>query len=266
MPGRHRLAGFAGEGSHRTDFGACRNGDRPRGRVLSNSTGRKIARRGATLMALAGSAALLGGCMSSPTYGTGKSANAQLLEDVSGALSPLPKRKAQVDYKPRPEIVRPDSENAEQVASLPEPQTDIATSDNPAWPESPEQRRARIRATATANQDNPAFEAEVSADASGQQPPKLADEINRGANFDPLRSSNVDQQRAEYKRRRKEGGQGSSTERKFLSEPPLAYRAPAETAAADELGEDELKKERRRKAESRKKGGKSSWKDKIPWL
>lgn len=225
-----------------------------------------MAKRGAAALALAASTALLGGCMSSPTYGTGKSANAQLLEDVSGALSPLPKRKAQIDYKPRPEIVRPGEEATAEIAALPAPQEDIATSSNPAWPESPEQRRARIRATATANQGNAAFEAEVAPDANGAQPPPLQDDLNKGVNFDPLRNANVDQQRAEYQRRRKEGGQGSSTERKYLSEPPLEYRAAAETAAAGELGEDELKKERRRKAESRKKAGKSSWKDKIPWL
>lgn len=223
------------------------------------------ARRGATALALL-SASLLAGCMSSPTYGTGKTANAQLLEDVSGALSPLPKRRAPVDYKPRPEIVRPGEEATGDAAALPAPQQDIATADNPAWPESPEQRRARIRASATANQDNPNFESEVAPDSNGVQPPPLQDDLNKGANFDPTRNNNVDQQRAEYQRRRKEGGQGSPTERKYLSEPPLAYRQPAETAAVGELGEDELKKERRRKAESRKKSPKASWKDKVPWL
>ena len=32
-------------------------------------------------------AALVSGCMSSPTYGTGKSANAQLLGDLTGVIS-----------------------------------------------------------------------------------------------------------------------------------------------------------------------------------
>ncbi|MBK8455983.1 MAG: hypothetical protein IPL47_01765 [Phyllobacteriaceae bacterium] len=217
-------------------------------------------------MALAGSAALLGGCVSSPTYGTGKTANAQLLEDVSGALSPLPKRKAPVDYKPRPEIVRPDAEGAEQVASLPEPQTDIATSDNPAWPESPEQRRARIRAEATASSGSPDFEPEVELDKTFRGITSMAADGRGGVAHPTNDTTKSNAQSAEFKRRKRESGQGSNTERKYLSEPPLEYRAPVETAAADELGEDELKKERRRKAESRKKGGKSSWKDKIPWL
>ena len=40
--------------------------------------------------------------------------------------------------------------------------------------------------------------------------------------------------------------------RRTLTEPPIEYRQPAETAAADELGEDEFKKQRRLKAEAKK--------------
>ena len=44
--------------------------------------------------------------MSSPTYGTDKTANAQLLSDVSGILSLQGRSsKAAIDYKPRPELV-----------------------------------------------------------------------------------------------------------------------------------------------------------------
>jgi hypothetical protein len=53
------------------------------------------------------SALTLSGCMSSPTYGTDKTASEQLLGDVSGILSLAPAKKPQVDYKPRPELVRP---------------------------------------------------------------------------------------------------------------------------------------------------------------
>ena len=42
--------------------------------------------------------------------------------------------------------------------------------------------------------------------------------------------------------------QGSPTVRRTLTEPPLEYRQPAPTAAADELGEDEYKKQRRLKS------------------
>jgi hypothetical protein len=54
--------------------------------------------------------------------------------------------------------------------------------------------------------------------------------------------------------------------RRTLTEPPLDYRQPAETAPTDELGEDEFKKQRRLKAEAKKASGKKSWKDLVPWL
>ncbi|MDR0252734.1 MAG: hypothetical protein LBI75_06070, partial [Brucellaceae bacterium] len=53
---------------------------------------------------------------------------------------------------------------------------------------------------------------------------------------------------------------GSATQRKYLSEPPVSYRQPANTATVGDLGEDEAKKERRRKAEAT---GSKSWRDKL---
>ena len=71
-------------------------------------------------------------------------------------------------------------------------------------------------------------------------------------------------QGAEFRARKLASTAGSPTTRRYLSEPPLEYRAPAATAAADDLGEDEAKKERERKAAARKDKG-FSWKNLIPW-
>ena len=71
--------------------------------------------------------------------------------------------------------------------------------------------------------------------------------------------------RAEYKKRRIETKQGSATTRKYLSEPPLAYRQPASSAPTNDIGEDEYKKERRAKAAARKKGD-WSWRQLIPGM
>lgn len=220
--------------------------------------------RSASALALLASAALLSGCMSSPTYGTGKTANAQLIDDIGGALNPMPKRKPAIDYKPRPDIVEPASEAEAQVAGLPTPQDKVATSSNPAWPESPEQRRARIRAEATANRDDIDFNPEV--DVPVDKTPSMAIEQRgnfSGKAYDPQASMNKGEQ---LKQRKQENEQGSPSERKYLSEPPLEYRVPAETATAGDIGEDERKKEARRKRDSRKKSGDSSWRDLIPWL
>jgi len=190
-------------------------------------------------------AALLSGCMSSPTYGTDKTAGQQLLEDVTGVISTEGlagrSRESEIAYKPRPELVRPAS-----LEVLPEPQRDLVTADNSAWPESPEQRRARLRAEATANQDNPNYRSPivVGGIARNEQP-----EMTK-------------EQRQEFLRRKREMNQGTAGERKYLSEPPVEYRVPNATAAADDLGEDEWKKQQRGKKAA---GKSSSWRDLLPW-
>src|SRR5690606_27727075 len=108
---------------------------------------------------------LASGCMSSPTYGTGVSANEQLMKDLTGVLSVGggSQRGPEVAYTPRGEIVKPAS-----LAVLPEPQQDMSAAGTPAWPESPEQRRARIRAEATANENNPHYRSTVTSTGIGR--------------------------------------------------------------------------------------------------
>ena len=193
-------------------------------------------------------AALLSGCMGSPTYGTDKTAGQQLFEDVTGVISTEGLigrgREAEIAYKPRPELVRPAS-----LEVLPEPQRELVSADNSAWPESPEQRRARLRAEATENQENPNYRS-----------PIVASQVSTTRGTD-IADDSTPEQRAEYHRRRQQTNQGDATNRRYLSEPPVEYRVPSETAAAGDLGEDEWKKERRGKTAT----GKSSWRDLLPW-
>ena len=118
------------------------------------------AEKAATFMAFVtpviASSLLLGGCMSSPTYGTDKTATEQLLSDVSNIASVQSKRKAPIDYKPRPELVRP--AKGEDLTQLPAPQDDVTSSTNPDWPELPEQRRTRLVNEINENRDKPGFE------------------------------------------------------------------------------------------------------------
>lgn len=206
---------------------------------------------------LSAAALLLGGCMASPTYGTGKSVNAQLFDDVSGMFS-LNNTKPAIEYKPRPDLVKPASKDV-----LPAPQDNVATS-NPAWPESPEQRRKRYRDIATANQGDPGYEPLVDSDAA--QIVK-ADPITRGPGIDrlttPAASTDPKSQREDFKKRRAQSEQGDPTTRRYLSEPPVEYRQAAATAPANDVGEDEDKKERRQKQAASKS---KTWKDMIPWL
>jgi hypothetical protein len=204
-------------------------------------------------------AALLSGCMSSPTYGTGKTANQQLFEDLTGVISTDAltgrSRESEIAYKPRPELVRPAS-----LEVLPEPQRELVSADNSAWPEAPEARRARLRAEATANRDEPGYRSPIVSDVSSEPQTIRGHDFGNGvAHVDQV---NTREQRAELLRRKREANQGSPTTRKYLSEPPLEYRVPNATASADELGEDEWKKQQRGK----KAAGKgTTWRDFLPW-
>jgi hypothetical protein len=187
---------------------------------------------------------LLAGCMGSPTYGTGTPADKQLLDDVTGMITLTPKETKHIDHKPRPELVRPAKS---EVAVLPPPQDDLATSANPQWPESPEARRMRLRAEATANQANPDYDPQVAGPTSSASEPTLVRTRGTGVSLTGGGPDSGINQSAEFKRRMAINKQGSETERRYLSEPPLTYRQPAATAPTGELGEDEWRKEKDRK-------------------
>lgn len=244
----------------------------------------KQAGKAASVMTLAApviaSSLLLGGCMSSPTYGTDKTANEQLLTDVSSLVSIAPKRKPAIDYKPRPDLVRPGA--GEDLTNLPPPQDSIETAGNPDWPESPEQRRARLRQQIS-DKETQMADGSPRAAETGLKPeydsPIIADEdMAEGANSYTKQKAGSQRasesgirpeaervsQREEVRKRLAESRQGSATTRKFLSEPPLEYRQAAATAPQDDIGEDEYKKERAAKKAARKKGA-SRWGEWLPW-
>ncbi|MGL4487976.1 MAG: hypothetical protein ACRCU5_00840 [Rhizobiaceae bacterium] len=196
------------------------------------------------------------GCASSPTYGTDKTANAQLLEDVTESFSLKPKTGPKIAYQPRPEIVKT------PASGLPEPQ-ETATKKPGVWPESPEAKRARLRAEATAGQGDPNFEPSIVNDLGGTVAPVKS---NANPNDDRDARKRVVVDGEAVKRARVLNAVGSPTTRKTLSEPPVEYRKPVESATYGDLGEDEAKKERRLKAEARKKKGTGGLKGLIPWL
>ncbi len=220
-------------------------------------------RIGLLVAAFAVSGAALSAC--SPTYGTGTPAGEQLFEDVSSMASFGPKQQQHIDYKPRPDLVKP-----ENTEVLPPPQENVASSDNPEWPESPEQRLARIRADATANRDKPGFKPDVVYDLD----PAAGADVQAKEEASCLRcvadvsasSAGAAARRAEINKRLAERKQGSATQRRYLSEPPVDYRVPAASAPSGDVGEDEWKKEREARRAAREKSGKHSWRDLVPWL
>lgn len=213
-----------------------------------------------SLLALVACGLTVSGCVSSPTYGTDKTSAEQLVGDVTGILSVAPKGRSNIDYKPRPELVKP---KTGEKPNLPAPQQNIVTAENTVWPESPEQRRARMRAEATQNRDNAGWQPEIQGDVNA---PSSAKSLPLGVSQRTGESGigkpgSEKSQREAFNKRLAETKQGNPTTRKFLSEPPLVYRQPSDAAPVGDVGEDEYKKERRLKAAA----GKGSWRDVLPW-
>jgi len=211
------------------------------------------------MLGLGTSSIVLSGCNVGPTYGTGKSAGQQLMDDVSSIASLRPMNTAaQVETRPRPELVPP---AADMRATLPPPQESITQSAQTEWPESPEERRQRLRDEATANRDNPNYVSPIEPGRDGYNRRQRPTDLNRaGEERIPVVSrAEARQQRAAYQKVRQENSGGTATQRKYLSEPPLAYRQPADTAPIDETGVDEAQKERHRKAALASKEGKKRW-------
>ena len=180
----------------------------------------------ATLGVLCLGGMTLAGCFG-PTYGTDKTASAQLMEDLGNSLSLGSRRQQEpISYTPRPGLVEPAN-----TSVLPPPQQNIVEGSG-VWPESPEQRRARVLRDMEDGQRDPNFVT---------NPDQVA---ALGASEGPGRIR---------------GG----SQRVFLTDPPTEYRQPAATAAAGDLGETEAAKER---ARSRQQGERRGLGRFIPWL
>jgi hypothetical protein len=126
---------------------------RPAGRNLMGMT--RELRAAAGIAAILAGGLVLSGCIGGPTYGTDKTAGEHLLDDLGSAVSLAPAKKDPVKYQPRPGLVLPPQQ---QQTALVEPQQSLASREaNPAWVESPEETRARLREEADANKNDPNY-------------------------------------------------------------------------------------------------------------
>lgn len=191
-------------------------------------------------LAIAAAATALAGCMG-PTYGTGKTQGEQLFDDLDSIIPLGGGDDAKpISYSPRPELVKPKS-----LSSLPAPEAESAD----VGVDSPEARRERLKADAArADAGAPVTpelaEAREDMVAKGRVRPLSPRENALEKGGFPLTPQELREGSAEYKKKMAEQ-QLSPTQRKYLSEPPVAYRQPASTAPVGQQGEDEEVKERR---------------------
>ena len=93
-------------------------------------------------MGLVAVAFALAGCNAGTTYGTGTTHEKATMKDLSNIFS-LKSQKNTIEYNQRPELVMPANKNI-----LPAPVDKEATLSNDQWPETPEERIARVRGAA----------------------------------------------------------------------------------------------------------------------
>ncbi len=203
--------------------------------------------------------AMVSGCVGGTTYGTGVSQEQQTIEDFTNLIS-FSKKKTQIDYQARPDLVVPE----EKV--LVTPQVDAESGAESDWPETPEQRIARVRAEAEEAQATSAgqlafakrqkrFRSTRPGDNSIPYAPIGQGVPNETCDPQPngiMRqctgfeiSQAVRAERAEIKSVGKTGYQ-----RRYLTEPPLEYRTPSANAVEGDLGYTEAEM---RKIEAEKK-------------
>ena len=195
-----------------------------------------------------GFVALLAGCGGN-TYGTGVSSEKQLVDDISDiVMLDLTKKRKSIDYDSRPKLVKPPV-----VAELPTPAEKVQA-ESAYFPEDPELKRKRLLEDLA--------EAEANG-ANGELSPELkrlrAESLARSKSKEDLyaikypglpRNEDGDcdlcdfYERTEGDKQRlaqKTAERKNTTvkKRRYLTDPPDEYRAPAETAEAGVLGDEE---------------------------
>lgn len=211
---------------------------------------------------LIASAAFVAGCQSGTTYGTGVTHEEQTFDGLVNILAFKPKETERIDYRARPELVMP-----AETAALPEPLEENASTSNADWPESPEERIARIRGEAVEadvrSGEVPVEELLREKEGIGK-PERFKSAANRrggGREDDGFINEMMgkNKERDEVLKRRSQLTYNNTATRRYLTEPPTEYRTPAATAVAGDLGYtkeelDEIAKKEAAQKEAERRG------------
>ncbi len=203
-------------------------------------------------MSLLASVAILAGCTGGTTYGTGSSHEAATLKGLSKVFS-LKSEQNKVDYQSRPDLVMPANKSV-----LPVPVSQQVAISNEQWPETPEQRISSVRAAAP----EPDWR-------TGDLPTEYLNSKKKGIAVtrvdtetrrpvwakeeqwleDTRNDANGISESKKAQQLKDQISFSKGAQRKFLTEPPVEYRTPAQTAESGDLGISEEELDARRKAE-----------------
>lgn len=172
--------------------------------------------------------------MSTATYGTGQSPEVAIFRELTGNIGA--KKQEKIDYQPRAPLVMPAS------SQLPQPM-ETASVANPQWPDDPDKRHPGEKADSFDNprdEVNPEYAARLKPLAGLGNPNWKA---NNGETFQPAYDivGKGGSQAKEFNAALQEAEGYDASRRKYLTEPPLEARAPAQTAPQQF---DDIKKKR----------------------
>ncbi|MEM7289931.1 MAG: hypothetical protein AAF412_06115 [Pseudomonadota bacterium] len=183
----------------------------------------------------------LAGCNTSgTTYGTGTTHEEATLESMYNMFSIAPKKRPDIDYSARPDLVMPANQQA-----LPNPDAETTESEEN-WPVSPEQRIAAIRGGAVEPDERsgnlPVEYLLSEKDGIGTSGNSYLRQLSRERSQDgeAQRSTGTyqvdDKLSKKARERRQQLSYSTGVQRKYLTEPPSEYRKPAATAEAGVTG------------------------------
>lgn len=226
---------------------------------MSRFTATSTLRAGITGVVGLACALTLSACVKGTTYGTGVSQEQQTINDLYNMFT-LKSDKNNIDYSARPDLIVP-----QNTAALPEPIDSETTTYNPDWPETPEQRIARIRGEAgevdARSGDYSIEELQRRKEGIGIAEPRgkyVAGKTDRDGN--PLLNiEGSEEKRKAVLKARADLDYARGVKRKFLSEPPIDYRLPTDTApSGDEAFTEEELLKRKQQQEAHERGYKEA--------
>ncbi len=177
----------------------------------------------------------LAGCAATSTYGTGEAPEVALFREMTGGLLSREK-KDPIDYEPRAPLVMPP--NAKQLP----PPVETAAAADPNWPIDPSERVV-ASATDAENPQDVVNQAEYRrlrplADAMPETPRSTTAaqddlSIERAERYKFIHQAK--QQNEQFSKALADANGLSHDERRYLTDPPLAYRQPSDTAPTGEV-------------------------------
>jgi len=188
----------------------------------------------------------LGGCISSTTYGTGQAPEMAVFSEVTGGLTGGNRNKEPINYQPRAPLVMPPDGQLQQP-------TETASAEGGPWPST--SNADAIGDRGTGREDEVARD-DITPEYVRRLRPlaglvPAASDDGTGSGNDSNNSINrkyetiKDQgQNKQFRADLAEAKGLNTTERRYLTDPPEGYRAPAETAPT-EFDEIEKKGEKK---------------------